>query len=95
MLLSGGGSALMEVPEPGLNLEDLIAWNSKLLSCGANIQEINSVRTLLSSLKGGGLLTNILPSKSITLILSDVIGDDLSKVASGPTILLKSIKILF
>lgn len=86
ILLSGGGSALMEVPEPGLNLEDLIAWNSKLLSCGADIQEINSVRTLLSSLKGGGLLTNILPSKSITLILSDVIGDDLSKVASGPTI---------
>ncbi|EKQ82270.1 glycerate kinase type-2 family protein [Leptospira kirschneri] len=86
ILLSGGGSALTEVPEPGLNLEDLIAWNSKLLSCGADIQEINSVRTLLSSLKGGGLLTNILPSKSITLILSDVIGDDLSKVASGPTI---------
>ncbi|MCH1911917.1 glycerate kinase [Leptospira noguchii] len=86
VLLSGGGSSLMEIPEPGLNLEDIVAWNSKLLSCGADIQEINSIRTLLSSLKGGGLLTNILPSKSITLVLSDVIGDDLSKVASGPTI---------
>ncbi|TQE82971.1 glycerate kinase [Leptospira noguchii] len=86
LLLSGGGSSLMEIPESGLNLEDIVAWNSKLLSCGADIQEINSIRTLLSSLKGGGLLTNILPSKSITLILSDVIGDDLSKVASGPTI---------
>ncbi|EPE84615.1 MOFRL family protein [Leptospira noguchii str. 1993005606] len=86
VLLSGGGSSLMEIPESGLNLEDIVSWNSKLLSCGADIQEINSIRTLLSSLKGGGLLTNILPSKSITLVLSDVIGDDLSKVASGPTI---------
>lgn len=86
VLLSGGGSALMEVPVEGLSLGDLISWNSKLLASGAEIQDVNSVRILLSSLKGGGLLTKILPSKSITLILSDVLGDDLSKVASGPTI---------
>lgn len=86
VLLSGGGSALMEVPAEGLELEDLISWNSKLLASGAAIQDVNSVRILLSSIKGGGLLSKILPSKSITLILSDVLGDDLSKVASGPTI---------
>lgn len=86
VLLSGGGSALMEVPAPGLDLEDLIVWNSKLLASGANIQDINTIRILLSSIKGGGLLSKILPSKSITLILSDVLGNDLSKVASGPTI---------
>lgn len=70
----------------GLDLEDLIVWNSKLLASGANIQDINTIRILLSSIKGGGLLSKILPSKSITLILSDVLGNDLSKVASGPTI---------
>ncbi|WP_061249744.1 glycerate kinase type-2 family protein [Leptospira alstonii] len=86
VLLSGGGSALMEVPAPGLDLEDLIVWNSKLLASGADIQDVNTIRILLSEIKGGGLLSKILPSKSITLILSDVIGDDLSKVASGPTI---------
>ncbi|TGL71909.1 glycerate kinase type-2 family protein [Leptospira kmetyi] len=86
VLLSGGGSALMEVPAEGLELEDLISWNSKLLASGAEIQDVNSVRILLSSIKGGGLLSKILPSRSITLILSDVIGDDLSKVASGPMI---------
>ncbi|PJZ56577.1 glycerate kinase type-2 family protein [Leptospira barantonii] len=86
ILLSGGGSALMEVPANGFDLEDLIFWNSKLLESGAKIQDVNEVRIFLSSIKGGGLLTKILPSRSITLILSDVIGDDLSKVASGPTI---------
>ncbi|TGL95195.1 DUF4147 domain-containing protein [Leptospira barantonii] len=86
VLLSGGGSALMEVPAKGFDLEDLIFWNSKLLESGAEIQDVNEVRIFLSSIKGGGLLSKILPSRSITLILSDVIGDDLSKVASGPTI---------
>ncbi|EMY79680.1 MOFRL family protein [Leptospira weilii serovar Ranarum str. ICFT] len=86
ILLSGGGSALMEVPAAGLDLEDLIVWNSKLLASGADIRDVNTIRILLSEIKGGGLLSKILPSRSITLILSDVIGDDLSKVASGPTI---------
>ncbi|AOP34376.1 glycerate kinase [Leptospira tipperaryensis] len=86
VLLSGGGSSLAEVPSGDLKLEDLISWNQKLLSSGAPIQDINEIRILLSSLKGGGLITKIHPSKSVTLILSDVIGDDLSKVASGPTI---------
>ncbi|MCG6168277.1 glycerate kinase type-2 family protein [Leptospira sanjuanensis] len=86
VLLSGGGSALLEVPAAGLSLEDLIVWNERLLESGADIREINSIRILLSEIKGGGLLSKILPAKSITLILSDVLGDDLSKVASGPTI---------
>ncbi|RHX84855.1 glycerate kinase type-2 family protein [Leptospira stimsonii] len=86
VLLSGGGSSLAEVPFGDLTLEDLVCWNQKLLESGAPIQDVNEIRILLSSLKGGGLLSKILPAKSVTLILSDVIGDDLSKVASGPTI---------
>ncbi len=86
VLLSGGGSSLAEVPFGDLTLEDLVYWNQKLLESGAPIQDVNEIRILLSSLKGGGLLSKILPAKSVTLILSDVIGDDLSKVASGPTI---------
>ncbi|MBW0434406.1 DUF4147 domain-containing protein [Leptospira yasudae] len=86
VLLSGGGSALLEVPAAGFSLEDLIVWNQRLLESGADIREINTIRILLSEIKGGGLLSKILPAKSITLILSDVLGDDLSKVASGPMI---------
>ncbi|XDD48926.1 glycerate kinase [Leptospira sp. WS92.C1] len=86
LLLSGGGSSLAEVPAEGLELKDLIFWNQKLLASGADIQEINTVRILLSSIKGGKLLSKIEPAKSMSLILSDVIGDELSKVASGPTI---------
>ncbi|MBM9578435.1 DUF4147 domain-containing protein [Leptospira sp. 201903070] len=86
LLLSGGGSSLAEVLEGDLTLDDLVFWNQRLLSSGAPIQDVNEIRTLLSSLKGGGLLSRIFPAKSVTLILSDVIGDDLSKVASGPTI---------
>ncbi|MBM9500491.1 DUF4147 domain-containing protein [Leptospira sp. 201903071] len=86
LLLSGGGSSLAEIPAGDLTLEDLVFWNQKLLASGAPIQDVNEIRTLLSSLKGGGLLSKIFPAKSVTLILSDVIGDDLSKVASGPTI---------
>ncbi|TGK37503.1 DUF4147 domain-containing protein [Leptospira gomenensis] len=84
VLLSGGGSSLLEIPEDGLELEDLVRWNRTLLECGADISEINSVRILLSKIKGGGLLEKILPANSVTLVLSDVLGDDLSKVASGP-----------
>ncbi|MDV6235272.1 DUF4147 domain-containing protein [Leptospira ellisii] len=84
VLLSGGGSSLLEIPANGLELEDLIRWNRILLECGADISEINSVRIRLSGIKGGGLLKKILPARSVTLVLSDVLGDDLSKVASGP-----------
>ncbi|TGM57917.1 glycerate kinase type-2 family protein [Leptospira adleri] len=86
VLLSGGGSSLAEIPKEGIDLQDLVLWNRKLLESGAPIEDVNEIRILLSSLKGGGLLSRILPAKSATLILSDVIGDDLSKVASGPTI---------
>lgn len=86
VLVSGGGSALLVAPAEGLSLEDKMAATQALLACGANIEEMNTVRKHLSRLKGGGLARAIHPARGISLLLSDVIGDDVSTIASGPTV---------
>lgn len=85
-LISGGGSALLPAPMDGLGLSDKAKVNELLLASGADIRQINLVRQCLSRLKGGGLARRAAPARVISLILSDVIGDDLSVVASGPTV---------
>ena len=84
-LLSGGGSALITAPKPGLSLEDLREVSQVLLRCGAPIDEINAVRSSLDAVKAGGLLRLAGPSTVVSLILSDVIGDPVAIIASGPT----------
>jgi len=86
VLVSGGGSALLCAPAPGLSLEDKIATTKLLLSCGATINEVNCVRKHLSAVKGGRLARALAPATVLTLVLSDVIGDDLDAIASGPTV---------
>jgi len=85
-LISGGGSALLELPRPGLSLDDLQRVNQALLKSGAAIQEINLVRQQLSEVKGGGLLCLAYPAAVTGLILSDVVGNPLDLIASGPTV---------
>ncbi|MES2206044.1 MAG: DUF4147 domain-containing protein [Pseudomonadota bacterium] len=85
-LISGGGSALLEYPRPGLSLEDLHGMTQMLLGCGANIREINQLRICLSQLKGGGLLRLAYPASVLAFILSDVVGNDLGIIASGLTV---------
>ncbi|MEM4658056.1 MAG: glycerate kinase [Candidatus Methanosuratincola sp.] len=85
-LISGGGSALLCLPAPGLTLEDKRKVTDILLVSGVETHALNSVRKHLSSIKGGGLLRKALPSQVITLILSDVVGDRLDAIASGPTV---------
>jgi glycerate-2-kinase len=84
-LLSGGGSALMPCPLEGLSLSDKQKTTGLLLSSGADISEINAVRKHLSRTKGGKLAQYFAPARIISLILSDVIGNDFSVIASGPT----------
>jgi hydroxypyruvate reductase len=84
-LISGGGSALMTAPHEGVSLEDMQTLTSLLLSCGARIDEINILRRQLDRVKGGGL-ARATKAKIINLILSDVIGDPLEAIASGPTV---------
>jgi glycerate 2-kinase len=86
VLLSGGASALLPAPSAGLSLEDKARTTSLLLRAGATIQELNTVRKHLSRLKGGGLARLASPARVFTLVLSDVVGDDLSTIASGPTV---------
>jgi len=86
VLISGGGSALAEVPVPGVSLEDLRVVTDQLLKSGATIQEINAVRKHLSLLKGGRLAATAYPSPVLALVLSDVVGDKLDVIASGPTV---------
>jgi glycerate 2-kinase len=85
-LLSGGGSALLPSPAAGLTLGDMQQLTQSLLESGANIQEINSIRKHVSSVKGGQLARLAFPSTLVSLILSDVIGDRLDSIASGPTV---------
>lgn len=85
-LLSGGGSALMESLPEGLMLDDLRAVTRTLMLGGADIVELNCVRKHLSEMKGGQLARAAAPARVVSLILSDVIGDDLSSIASGPTV---------
>ena len=84
-LISGGGSALLTYPISGITLENLQIINKLLLASGANINEINAVRRVLDKVKGGGLARMAAPSRCVSLILSDVIGDPINVIASGPT----------
>jgi glycerate 2-kinase len=84
-LLSGGGSALLTLPAPGLTLQDKQAINRALLKSGANIAEMNCVRKHVSAVKGGRLAVACHPAKVVTLAISDVPGDDPAVIASGPT----------
>ncbi len=86
ILLSGGGSALLPCPADGISLEEKITTTDLLLASGATINQVNCVRKHLSGLKGGGLARLASPADLHSLILSDVIGDDLSSIASGPTV---------
>lgn len=86
VLASGGGSALLPYPTPPLTLDEKIATTRLLLACGATINEVNCVRKHLSQLKGGGLARLAAPADLHALILSDVLGDDLSAISSGPTV---------
>ena len=86
VLISGGGSALLPYPAFGLTLEEKIITTNLLLSSGATIQEMNCVRKHLSQIKGGGLAKFIAPAACYALILSDVLDDDLSVIASGTTV---------
>ncbi|MBD3226068.1 MAG: DUF4147 domain-containing protein, partial [Caldithrix sp.] len=84
-LLSGGGSALLEKLPPAIDLQHLQQTTAHLLECGADIAEINTIRKHLSMVKGGQLAKAIAPATCVTLIISDVIGDPLHSIASGPT----------
>nr|WP_316653377.1 DUF4147 domain-containing protein [uncultured Gellertiella sp.] len=86
VLTSGGGSALLCAPADGVDLADKIALNASLIRSGADITEINSVRSMVSRLKGGRLARLAARAKMISLILSDVPGDDMTIIASGPTV---------
>jgi glycerate-2-kinase len=85
-LISGGGSALIPCPVDGITLQEKIVATDLLLASGAAIHQINCVRKHLSQLKGGGLARITQPAALHALILSDVLGDDLSAIASGPTV---------
>jgi glycerate 2-kinase len=84
-LISGGGSALSPAPVEGLTLADKQEVTRRLLECGATIHEINAIRKHLSRVKGGQLARAAFPSTVISLLLSDVIGDDPGTIGSGPT----------
>jgi glycerate-2-kinase len=85
VLLSGGASSLLPAPVAGITLRDKQRTTQELLRCGASIREINTVRKHLSRIKGGRL-AELTEATVVTLILSDVLGDDLSAIASGPTV---------
>jgi len=85
-LISGGGSALVCCPVSGISLSDLKTLTSQLLACGASIDEINTLRRQLDRIKGGGLAKFASPARVVSLILSDVVGDLLHVIASGPTV---------
>lgn len=85
-LISGGGSALLTWPAEGATLEDLRALTETLLASGASINEINALRKHLDQVKGGRLARLAAPAQVVTLILSDVVGDPLDVIASGPTV---------
>ncbi|MBM3128667.1 MAG: glycerate kinase [Chloroflexi bacterium] len=84
-LVSGGGSALLELPSAGVSLDDLRALTDALLRCGATINEINTLRKHSSQVKGGQLARRARQAQLLALILSDVIGSPLDTIASGPT----------
>jgi glycerate 2-kinase len=83
--ISGGGSAMMTFPKPGISLDEIQTLTTQLLACGATIDEINTIRKHIDQVKGGGLLAQASSSQWVSLILSDVIGDPIDRIASGPT----------
>jgi len=83
-LISGGGSALFEKPLPGLTLEDIVDVNSQLLAAGADIVEMNVIRKRLSAVKAGRFAQFVTPASTFAVVLSDVLGDRLDSIASGP-----------
>jgi glycerate 2-kinase len=85
-IISGGGSSLLTLPHEGISLDDFRTANRALVTGGATIQEINTVRKRLSQVKGGRLRLAAPEARFLTLVLSDVVGDDLSSIASGPTV---------
>ena len=85
-LISGGGSALLTLPAPGVSLADKQALNRALLRGGVGIADVNCVRKHVSAIKGGRLALAAAPARVVSLVISDVPGDDLSAVASGPTV---------
>ncbi|MCD4671679.1 MAG: DUF4147 domain-containing protein [Anaerolineaceae bacterium] len=85
-LISGGGSALVTHPHSGIVLDDLQGLTHLLLECGAQIDEINTIRKHLDGVKGGGLANAASPARIVTLVLSDVVGNPLDMIASGPTV---------
>lgn len=85
-LISGGGSALLPAPAPGISLDDKIRVTRALSAVGANIEQLNTVRRTLSMVKGGGLARACRAGRLISLIISDVLGDALDLIASGPTV---------
>jgi hydroxypyruvate reductase len=86
VLISGGGSALLPLPAEGITLEEKIATTDLLLRSGATINEMNTVRKHLSQIKGGWLARRAAPATVVTLVLSDVLGNPLDVIASGPTV---------
>lgn len=85
-LVSGGGSSLLCLPEQGVTLRDVKTTTNVLLRSGATIQQINTIRTALSRVKGGKLAQWFFPARVVSCIISDVLGEDLALVASGPTL---------
>lgn len=85
-VVSGGASALLPLPAEGISLADKQSTTQALLACGADIHELNTIRKHLSAIKGGQLAKMAWPATVITLVLSDVIGDDLDVIGSGPTV---------
>lgn len=84
LLISGGGSALFEAPAPGVTLEDIADVTRQLLACGAEITQINCIRKRLSAVKGGRFAQAISPARTLSIVLSDVLGDPLDAIASAP-----------
>jgi len=83
-LVSGGGSSLFELPQDGVGIEDIQKLTVQLLKSGAGIVEINSIRKRLSKVKGGRFAQHVYPARIVSLVLSDVLGDRLDTIASGP-----------
>ncbi|MFH1574117.1 MAG: glycerate-2-kinase family protein, partial [Acidobacteriota bacterium] len=85
-LISGGGSALMPAPVEAITLDDKLAVTRHLSAAGANIEQLNTVRKQLSRIKGGGLARACRAGRLVALLISDVLGDPLDVIASGPTV---------
>lgn len=86
VVISGGASALLEAPADPISLDDIKQMNSILLKCGANITEINTVRKHMSAIKGGNLARHCTHAPLVALVISDVVGDPIEVIASGPTV---------